>query len=133
VIVVGGGDSALDAAVMALQRGATVQVIVREETPIGKSDTLNYLSDLGGELCTSAEIISATCPEQNLIQAVLNDGREIVCKHAIVQIGFLSAKETFEGLGLRLKPDGSIAIDPYLPPQKKQWVKFGMGRSARLW
>ena len=30
-----------------------------------------------------------------------------------MQIGFLSAKETFERLDVRLNDDGSIAIDPY--------------------
>jgi pyruvate/2-oxoglutarate dehydrogenase complex dihydrolipoamide dehydrogenase (E3) component len=30
-----------------------------------------------------------------------------------VQIGFLSAKDTFERLQLRLNEDGSITIDPY--------------------
>ncbi len=47
VIVVGGGDSALDAAVMALQRGARVEVIIRKE-PSGKADTLNHVLELGG-------------------------------------------------------------------------------------
>src|SRR5206468_11385196 len=32
---------------------------------------------------------------------------------AIVQIGFLSAKDTFERLSVRLNEDGSIAVDPY--------------------
>lgn len=40
VAVVGGGDSALDAAVMVLERRGHVDLIVREQTPIGKADTL---------------------------------------------------------------------------------------------
>src|SRR5262249_17979627 len=40
VAVVGGGDSALDAALMVLGRQGRVDLIVREETPIGKADTL---------------------------------------------------------------------------------------------
>ena len=40
VAVVGGGESALDAAVMALERQGMVDLIVREDTPVGKADTL---------------------------------------------------------------------------------------------
>ena len=119
VVVVGGGDSGLDAAVMALQRGAQVHVIVREETPIGKADTLNHIHELGGIVHTSSEIRSAELRADESIGLELNDGNVVACEHAIVQIGFLSAKETFEGLGLRLKPDGSIVIDPYFETSRK--------------
>ena len=37
----------------------------------------------------------------------------------IVQIGFLSAKETFQRLDLRLSDDGSIAIDPYFETSRR--------------
>src|SRR5258708_34888639 len=39
VAVVGGGDSALDAALMVLGRNGLVDVVVREGAPIGKPDT----------------------------------------------------------------------------------------------
>src|SRR6185295_2247712 len=45
VAVVGGGDSALDAAVMVLGRHGQADIIVREETPIGKPDTLARIRD----------------------------------------------------------------------------------------
>jgi thioredoxin reductase len=118
VVVVGGGDSALDAAVMALQRGAKVEVVVRETEPIGKADTLSHVRELGGTVHTSAEIQAATL-EGSQIGCVLSNGLRIDCEHAIVQIGFLSAKDTFEGLSLQLKPDGSVAIDPYFETSRK--------------
>ena len=49
----------------------------------------------------------------------LNDGERIECSAVIVQIGFLSAKETFEKLAVRLNDDGSIAIDPYFETSRK--------------
>ena len=55
VLIAGGGDSALDAAVMALQRNAKVDVIIREETPIGKADTIGRIKELGGVVRTQAE------------------------------------------------------------------------------
>lgn len=114
----GGGDSALDAAVMALQRGAVVDVVVREAAPIGKADTLNHVAELGGTIRSSVEIDTATL-QGDQIACRLSDGTELCCEHAIVQIGFLSAKDTFERLGLQLKPDGSIAIDPYFETSRK--------------
>lgn len=117
VIVVGGGDSALDAAVMALQRGARVEVIVRRE-PSGKADTLNHVVELGGVIHTSAEITDATLND-GVISAVLNDGTRIDCQYAVVQIGFLSAKDTFEGLGLKLNDEGAVAIDPYFETSRR--------------
>lgn len=112
VLVVGGGDSALDAAVMALQRNASVHVLVREETPIGKADSVGRILELHGNLRTSTEIQSAKF-EGSQIVVDLNSGETLTADQVIVQIGFLSAKETFERLGLRLNDDGSIAIDPY--------------------
>lgn len=48
VVVVGGGDSALDAAVMVLERQGQVDLIVREDTPVGKGDTLGRVRHQGG-------------------------------------------------------------------------------------
>ena len=118
VAVVGGGDSALDAAVMALQRGASVDVLVREEEPIGKADTADRIRELGGQIHTSTEISSASASDTSLT-LTLSDGRQLECAVVVVQIGFLSAKETFERLALRLNHDGSIAIDPYFETSRK--------------
>ncbi len=111
-MVVGGGDSALDAAVMVLQRGGHVDLIVREETPIGKADTLARIHELGGKVHTSAEVVSAQFAGDQ-IAYTLSDQSKLTCDLAIVQIGFLSAKDTFERLGVKLNDDGSLAIDPY--------------------
>src|SRR5262245_34037376 len=59
VAVVGGGDSALDAALMVLARGGEVDLLVREQTPIGKGDSLQQIRELGGRVHTSTEIVSA--------------------------------------------------------------------------
>jgi thioredoxin reductase (NADPH) len=112
VAVVGGGDSALDAALMVLARGGQVDLIVREETPIGKPDSLNHVRDGGGIIHTSTEIQSAAF-SGDAMELRLSNGQQLRSALAIVQIGFLSAKETFERLNLVLNDDGSIAIDPY--------------------
>lgn len=118
VVVVGGGDSALDAAVMALQRNATVDVIVREESPVGKADTVGRVRELGGRVHTSTEVSKAEF-EGDQIRLTMTKGQSIVCCAAIVQIGFLSAKETFQKLAVRLNGDGSIAIDPYFETSRR--------------
>lgn len=112
VVVVGGGDSALDAAVLALGRGGTVDLIVREEVPVGKADTLARVTAAGGRVHVSTEIAAAELAG-DAIAVELTNGEKLSCDLAIVQIGFLSAKETFQRLDVRLNDDGSIAIDPY--------------------
>jgi thioredoxin reductase len=59
VAIVGGGYSALDAAVMVLQRQGAAHVIVREETPIGKADTLARVRHEGGHVHLGVEISAA--------------------------------------------------------------------------
>lgn len=118
VVVVGGGDSALDAAVMALQRNAKVDVVVREATPVGKADTIGRIQELGGHVHVSAEVTSAEFSGENMLLG-MSLGEQIECAHVIVQIGFLSAKDTFEKLNVRLNDDGSIAIDPYFETSRK--------------
>jgi thioredoxin reductase (NADPH) len=118
VAVVGGGDSALDAALMVLGRGGRVTLVIREDVPIGKPDTLARIRDAGGVVRTSAEIQSAEF-SGDLIRLKLHDGALLDCSLVIVQIGFLSAKDTFERLGLRLNEDGSISIDPYFETSRR--------------
>jgi len=118
VVVVGGGDSALDAALMVLARGGLVDLVVREETPIGKPDSLSRIREAGGCVYTSTEVAAAQFAGDE-IEVALTDGHRLRCSRVIVQIGFLSAKETFERLGLVLHDDGSIAIDPYFETSRQ--------------
>jgi thioredoxin reductase (NADPH) len=111
VAVVGGGDSALDAAVMVLERKGEVELLVRGE-PVGKADSLARVQQSGGNVRTHTEIASAEFAGDQLAFK-LTDGETILVDSAIVQIGFLSARETFQRLDLQLNEDGSIAIDPY--------------------
>ncbi len=118
VTVVGGGDSALDAALMVQARGGLVDLVVREATPIGKADSLERIREAGGQIHTSTEITSAQFAG-NEIELELTGGERLRCSLAIVQIGFLSAKETFERLAITLNEDGSIAIDPYFETSRQ--------------
>jgi thioredoxin reductase (NADPH) len=119
VAVVGGGDSALDAALMVLGRNGHVALIVREAVPVGKPDTLARIRDAGAAIHVSSEIEKAEFAGEQ-IRLTLTGGQVVVhCSLAIVQIGFLSAKDTFERLGVRLNEDGSIAIDPYFETSRQ--------------
>lgn len=124
VVVIGGGDSAMDAAVMALQRHAQVKVLVRDDTPIAKLDTQQRIRELGGEILTSTEVVQAAF-EGDGLQLALNNQQLLDCAHVIVQIGYLSAKETFDRLGVRLNQDGSIAIDPYYETSRRGLFAVG--------
>ena len=124
VAVVGGGDSALDAAVMVLERHGQVHLIVREETPVGKADTLARVKQSGGTLHSSCEVRHAA-PQVDGLQLTLTDGRSLQVDHVIVQIGFLSAKDTFQRLGVRLNEDSSITIDPCSKPAVVEYSRWG--------
>jgi thioredoxin reductase (NADPH) len=117
VAVVGGGDSALDAALMVLERNGEVDLLVRGE-PVGKADSLARVVDSGGVVHAHTEITAAEFAGDQLALTI-SDGRRLLVDLAIVQIGFLSAKETFQRLDLRLNDDGSIAIDPYYETSRR--------------
>ena len=76
VAIVGGGDSALDAALIVLGRSGRVQLIVREATPEGKADTLARVKDNGGVIHTSTEIQSAELAGDQ-IRLTLTDGERL--------------------------------------------------------
>ncbi len=118
VAVVGGGDSALDAALMVQARGGQVDLLVREPTPIGKPDSLAHIHEAGGHVLTSTEITAARFAGDE-IELDLTSGKVLRCSWVVVQIGFLSAKETFERLALVLNEDGSIAVDPYFETSRQ--------------
>lgn len=124
VAVVGGGDSALDAALMVRARGGQVDLIVREAEPIGKPDSVSRLQEAGGRILTSTEILKAKFTGDQ-IELELTSGKRLACALVIVQIGFLSAKETFDRLNLVLNDDGSIAVDPYFETSRQGMFAVG--------
>lgn len=118
VVVVGGGDSALDAALMVTARGGHVSLIVRESQPIGKADSLAQLREAGAVVRTSTEVSAAEFAGDE-IRLSFTQGTPQACSLVIVQIGFLSARDTFEQLNVVLNEDGSIAVDPYFETSRQ--------------
>jgi thioredoxin reductase len=118
VVVIGGGDSAFDAAVMAVDRGGQVDVLVREDVPVAKADTVDRVQNTGGRVHTGVEVTAAAY-EGGAIALALSNGSRVLADYIVVQIGFLSAKETFQRLDVRLNDDGSIAIDPYFETSRR--------------
>ncbi len=118
VVVVGGGDSAMDAAIMASDRNGNVTVLVRKKTPVAKADSIARVEQTGGRLCLQTEITAAEFAGEKL-RLTLNTSEVIDCDLVVVQIGFLSAKDTFQRLGFRQNDDGSIAIDPYFETSRR--------------
>lgn len=118
VAIVGGGDSALDAALMVLGRNGRAHVLVRKEAPAGKADTLARIVAAGGVLHTKTEIAGASF-SGNAIALALSTGEALLVDKVVVQIGFLSARETFARLGVRQKDDGSVVVDPYFETSRR--------------
>jgi len=118
VAVVGGGDSALDAAVMVLERQGEVDLIIRKPQPAGKAETLARVMNQGGRVHMGTAVKKAQFAGDRL-RLSFTDDTEHEFDLVIVQIGFLSAKETFQRLDVRLNSDGSIAIDPYYETSRR--------------
>jgi thioredoxin reductase (NADPH) len=112
ILVIGGGDSALDAALVALGRGGQVDMVVREQTPVGRADALTRVLAAGGTVHVATEITGAELTDERIRVSLSND-KHLSVSLAIVQIGFVTGKVTFQRLGIGLKEDGSVAIDPY--------------------
>ena len=112
VLVIGGGDSALDAALMVLGRGGQVDLVVRGKAVAGRADALERLVSAGGIVHTSTEVTGALLTGEQ-IRVSLSNGTQLTVPLVIVQIGFLAGKETFQRLGVLLNENGSVAVDPY--------------------
>lgn len=116
VAIVGGGDSALDAAVMVLERYGQVDLIVRQDTS-GKADTLQRIRDCGGRIHMTTEITAARITAARITDArmelSLSDGCTLTCDLVLVQIGFLSSEDIFRRLNLRMNDNSSVAVDSY--------------------
>ena len=111
VAIVGGGDSALDAAVMVLERHGQVDLIVRQDTS-GKADTLQRIRDSFGRIHMHTEITDARIAGTSL-ELSLSDGCMLACDLVLVQIGFLSSEDIFRRLNLRMNDNSSVAVDSY--------------------
>jgi ferredoxin/flavodoxin---NADP+ reductase len=118
VAIIGGGDSALDAALMVLGRRGRVDLVVRKPVLSGRPDTLSRVRQAGGTIHTSAEVSAATFVGEQ-IRLTLTDGQTLDCAAVIAQIGFLSARDTFERLGVELNEGGSISVDRHFETSRR--------------
>ena len=97
--------------------------LCRDE-PIAKAESVARVIASGGRVHVPCEI-AAAAHEGDAIRLTLTADRELRADYVIVQIGFLSAKDTFERLRLRLNDDGSIAIDPYFETSRRGIFAIG--------
>jgi thioredoxin reductase (NADPH) len=118
VVVVGGGDSALDAALMAAERNAQVTLIIRGERSRGKQSSYTQIAQSNVRILLNTEIKDAQLID-NEIELTLTNNDTISAHCIIVQIGYLSAKDLFKNLNVTTKSDGSIAIDSYFETSRK--------------
>ena len=93
--VVGGGDSALDAALMVLGRHGLVDLIVREAVPIGKPDSLARIRDAGGVIRTSTEVRAGGSPANEI--GCLTDGQRSIARPSSCRSGFCRRRTRSSG------------------------------------
>jgi thioredoxin reductase len=98
--------------------------VLCREAPIAKADTVARIESSGGRIHMPCEV-AAAAHEGDALRLTLTSGGELRADYVIVQIGFLSAKETFQRLAVRLNEDGSIAIDPYFETSRRGLFAIG--------
>jgi thioredoxin reductase len=92
--------------------------------PVAKSDSVARFEQGGGTVHCQTEILRAWF-EGGEIGLEMSSGTQVLADYVIVQIGFLSAKETFQRLDLRLNDDGSITVDPYFETSRRGIFAIG--------
>ena len=138
IVVVGGGDAAIDAALMAHARGGTVRLIAREEALTADPGARARLRDVPCRVHTGCEITGAEIDGDRLV--VEFDGSDRTrCDRVIVQLGYRSSREVFERFEVDLDEDtGAIAVDPYFETNRPGVfavgdVNGGVNRIAVAW
>lgn len=112
VVVVGGGEAALDTALTARDRGAHVVVLVRGPAPHGNPALLAEAERLGVELRCGVDV-QALGGEAGGWRVELADGSRVEAEQAAVCTGREPRVELAAGLGLRgLEPD---VVQPAVP------------------
>ncbi len=106
--------------------------MVREETPIAKADSVARVVQSGGRVHTSTEIEKAWY-EQGKIALSLSGGQQLQADTVIVQIGFLSAKETFQRLDVRLNDDGITRSTPILKRAGGESLRWETSTATSSW
>ena len=98
---------------------ASVDVLVREEADRQEPTPWPACESSGGRVHVPTRNRRSGASKATRFASRSPTATELAADYVIVQIGFLSAKETFERLDLRLNEDGSIAIDPYFETSRR--------------
>jgi thioredoxin reductase len=154
VVIIGAGPAGLAAGLTTAHRALTTLIIEAKDRPGGQPQFLyadkrivdipGFPDGITGEELSertyrqavnahvqfrfSEELVTIEDTEEieseDRLKRVVTAGK-IDASCAIVQIGFLSAKDTFERLAVKLNEDGSISIDPYFETSREGLFAVG--------
>jgi ferredoxin/flavodoxin---NADP+ reductase len=116
VIIVGGGDSALDWALMLEHVAATVVVVHRRAVFRAHPSTVAQVERSSVELITDAEI-AAVIGEANVTHAEVTvkgseGSRRLACQRVVAALGFIANLGPLRQWGIELHDNRHIVVDP---------------------
>jgi thioredoxin reductase (NADPH) len=117
VVIVGGGDHALDTAVQLKDTTKKTTVLVRDKHAKAKQKTVELAEDLGVQILYNTEIVHVSKDQEGRLSEVRVTNRRTGEKatfnvdELFVAIGFESIKSFLENNGLKLRKDGSVRVN----------------------
>jgi thioredoxin reductase (NADPH) len=113
VVIVGGGDSALDWALMLKDVANSVTVVHRRSTFRAHAATVARVEESAVEMLTEAQIsaIGGNGKVTHADIAIKGDIRRVACQRVIAALGFIANLGPLREWGLRLRDNRHIVVD----------------------
>lgn len=116
VLIVGGGDSALDNALILSHTAKSVLVVDRGPKLKAKTNTVKLARDGGVRVLLKTDVVELITEDRRVTGAVLKvhgkqGTQKIEVSEVVVNIGFLSSKEFFDNMRLKRYADGTVVVN----------------------
>ncbi|MDD5111275.1 MAG: FAD-dependent oxidoreductase [Candidatus Altiarchaeota archaeon] len=110
VVVVGGGDTALENALALRENGATVCLVHRGDKFRAKDTTVKKIAE-SGISCSMNTEVEAIAGSRTVEKLMLKDGSELKADCALLSLGTVPNKDFLERAGVKLSEKNNIIVD----------------------
>lgn len=110
VVVVGGGDTALENALALKENGAEVCLLHRGDTFRAKDTTAKKISE-AGITCKMKTEVKKIDGSKTVEKVVLKDGRELQADCVLLSLGTVPNRDFLERIGVKLNDKNNVIVD----------------------